>query len=231
MPDLKTKIFACAVLAEELRPEVPDGIEFEKLDFGLHQSPERLNNELQERINQSGDYENIVLAYGLCGMAVVGLKSETSTLIVPKVDDCISIFLGSREAYLQQQLDYPGSYFLSKGWIEGQIDGLSPTVKELQRLVEKYGVERARRIYSVFEASRPLRHYKRMAFISTSDNGDIEEYRKVARERAVEQNLQYDEIRGTTDFLRKIALGDWDDDFLVVPPGHTISFDDFRMVR
>ena len=40
MPGPKTKIIACAVLAEELLPEVPDGIEFEKLDFGLHQSPD-----------------------------------------------------------------------------------------------------------------------------------------------------------------------------------------------
>ena len=187
-----------------------------------------MNHELQARIDQSTGYENIVLAYGLCGMAVVGLKSDTSTLIVPKVDDCISIFLGSKDAYLQQQFDYPGSYFLSKGWIEGQIDGISPTARELQRLVEKYGVERARRIYSVFEANKPLRHYKRMAFITTSENGDIEKYKKVARERAAEQNLKYEEIDGSTGFLKKIALGDWDDDFLLVPPGHAISFDDFR---
>jgi len=231
MPKHKTKIIACAVLAEELRPEVPDDVDFIKLDFGLHQSPERLNRELQEEIDRSTEYENIVLAYGLCGMAMLGLKSETSTLIIPKVDDCISIFLGSKEAYLKQQFDYPGSYFLSKGWIEGQIDRLSPSMQELQRLIDKFGAERARRIFSVFEESKPLRHYKRMAFISTSDDSDIEQYRKIARERAAEQDLAYEEIRGTTDFLKKIALGIWDENFIVVPPGRSVTFDDFKSDR
>lgn len=231
MPKPETKILACAVLAGELRPLVPDSVDFTKIDFGLHQSPERLNRELQEQIDRSTEYENIVLAYGLCGMAMLGLKSDTSTLIIPKVDDCISIFLGSKEAYLKQQLDYPGSYFLSKGWIEGQIDGMSPSMKELQRLVDKFGVEKARRIFSVFETSRPLRHYRRMTFISTSENGDIEKYRNIARQRAAEQNLDYEEIRGTTGFLKKIALGIWDENFLVVPPGRPVTFDDFRSDR
>ena len=51
----------------------------------------------------------------------------------------------------------------------------------------------------------------------------------MARERAVNLDLQYEEIQGSTIFLKKIALGLWDDDFIVVEPGHTITFDDFKV--
>ena len=73
MPEMNTKLLACAVVVEELRARLPAEIECETLDFGLHRSPELLRAKLQETIDRSVGYESIVLAYGLCGMAVVGL--------------------------------------------------------------------------------------------------------------------------------------------------------------
>jgi hypothetical protein len=51
-------------------------------------------------------------------MAVIGLRANGCTLVVPRVDDCISIFLGSHGAYKQQAGAEPGTYYLTKGWIE-----------------------------------------------------------------------------------------------------------------
>jgi len=50
--------------------------------------------------------------------AVIGLKSEYSTLVIPKVDDCIGILLGSNDEYKTQQLQQPGTYYLTKGWLK-----------------------------------------------------------------------------------------------------------------
>ncbi|MFC1948773.1 DUF1638 domain-containing protein [Chloroflexota bacterium] len=223
----KTRILACAVIAEELRSKLPAKIECETLDFGLHRSPELLRAKLQEIIDESTGYENIVLAYGLCGMAVIGLHSDSATLIVPRADDCIAVFLGSRKAYLKQQRDNPGSLFLSKGWIEGRIDDISPSINIFQTLVEKYGIERAKRIHSVYEAKQPLRNYKRMAFITTSGESNLDEYKKIARKRAANLGLHYEEIPGSTAFMEKITSGLWDGEFVVVPPGRPIGFEDF----
>ncbi len=232
MKNRKTKIIACAVVSEEIRPLLPEGIDFEKMDFGLHQSPEKLHQELQRKIDESNEYDCIVLGYGMCGMATVGLRSGTATLVIPKADDCISVFLGSREAYLERQKNFPGSYFLTRGWIDGwqgrQIDEIAPTTDIMQRLAEKYGVERARRIYSVYQAKEPLQNYKRMVFISTSDNPEIEEYKTKTRRRAETLKLRYEEITGTDVFLRKLVAGNWDEQFVIVPPGRPISFDDFK---
>ena len=223
----QTKILACAVVIEELRSQLSEGIDYETLDFGLHRSPEQLRTKLQEYIDESAEYENIVLAYGLCGMAIAGLKSDTSNLIVPRVDDCIAIFLGSRDAYLKEQREHPGSLFLSKGWIDGRIDDTSPIIQIFERLSEKYGIQRAKRMMQVYEEKQPLRHYKRLAFISTSTETNLDEFKTIARERANRLGLHYDEISGSTALIEKIACGSWDENFIVKMPGQSISVEDF----
>ena len=206
---------------------MPDCIESETLDFGLHRSPERLREQLQQSIDRSSGYENIVLGYGLCGMSVIGLRSDSARLILPKADDCIAVFLGSRKAYLKQQNDHPGTLFLSKGWIEGKIDDVSPSMAVYQTLLKKYGEERAKRMLAVYEARQPLRHYKRLAFITTSSECNLDHYRKTARRRAIDLGLDYDEIEGSTAFMDKIAAGAWDDEFVVVEPGKRLGVEHF----
>src|SRR3990170_2961196 len=225
----KTKILACAVVIEELRAKLPPEIECEILDFGLHRTPEKLKAALQETIDKSAGFDTIVLAFGLCGQAVLGLQSKSATLVVPRADDCIAIFLGSRAAYLKEQRENPGSLFLSKGWIEGRIDDSStpPPMKHYDLMVQRYGEERANRMQEVFREKYRLNHYKRMAFITTSSETNLDEYKETARQRAARLNLLYEEIPGSTAFMEKIANGLWDDEFVVVPAGRAISFYDF----
>ena len=215
------KVLACAVVVETLRPKLPEEVALETLDFGLHRTPEVLKAKLQEEIDKSTGYDTIVLAYGLCGMAVIGLHSESATLVIPRADDCITIFLGSKEAYTEQQRSHPGSLFLTKGWLEGRLDDSAPSLQGYYRWVQKYGEERAKRIQSVY-----LRNYKRLAFITTGES-NLDEYKEMARRRAGHLNLRYEEIPGSTALVDKIAGGQWDENFVVVPPGNPVSFEDF----
>ena len=224
----KTKILACAVIIEELRSKLPAGIECEIMDFGLHRKPEELRTGLQQAIDRSVGFDTIVLAFGLCGQATLGLRSETATLVIPKADDCIAIFLGSRKAYLKEQFDNPGTMFLSKGWIEGRIDDSAPPLMPNYGLmVQRYGDKVAQRMQAVYQEKYRLKHYKRLAFITTEHETDLDEYKQRARERAQRLELRYEEISGSTAFMEKIASGNWGDEFVVVPPGHAISFLDF----
>jgi hypothetical protein len=223
----KTKVLACAVVIEELRSRLPATYEYETLDFGLHRSPQLLRAKLQECIDGAAGYTTIVLAFGLCGMAAIGLRSSTATVVVPRADDCIAIFLGSREAYLKQQSDFPGTLFLSKGWIEGRIDNMTSNTDVLLQLRTKYGEERALRMFEIYQSRQPLRHYRRLAFIKTTAESELERYKVIAQQRAVDLKLSYEEITGSTAFMDKIAAGDWDRDFIVAPPGHRIGIDDF----
>lgn len=215
----QTKVIACATVIEEMIPFKPPGMVFEILDFGLHLKPENLKKILQESIDAScTGFDTLILGYGLCSMAIIGLTARDCTLVVPRVDDCIAIFLGSKDAYSKQAQKEPGTYYLTKGWIE-----VSDTpFEEHKRLVEKYGQERADYIMGVM-----LKHYKRLAYIDTGQK-DQERYREYARITADKFNLRFEEIPGSDVLIRKLIFGPWDDEILVSPPGHTITYADFR---
>jgi hypothetical protein len=229
MRNNKTKILACAVVIEELRSRLPPDIECEILDFGLHRTPDKLKIGLQEAIDRSEGYETIVLAFGLCGQAVLGLHSKSATLVIPRADDCIAVFLGSREVYLKQQRENPGSLFLSKGWIEGRIDDSAtpPNMPHYETMVERYGEQRANRMQELYREKYRLKHYKKLIFINTSGETNLDYYKEIARGRAGNLKLVYEEITGSTAFMDKIADGLWDKEFVVVPPGQAVSFSDF----
>jgi len=215
----RMKIIACATVIEELTLLLPPHVVCQELDFGLHVRPDALKEMLQDEIDATpASTETIALGYGLCSQAVVGLRSDTSTLVVPRVDDCIGIFLGSDRAYKEQASSTPGTYYLTKGWIEA---GNGPFA-EYEDLVARYGEERA-----AWLMRRMLNHYTRLALINTGQYG-MEAYRAYARRTAERFGLRYEEIPGSTALLKKLVHGPWDEDFIVVPPGETITFPMFR---
>jgi hypothetical protein len=173
---------------------------------------------LQEKVNEASQNADVLLlGYGLCSMAVVNLHATTATLVIPRVDDCISIFLGSGSAYKQQARQEPGTYYLTKGWIEV---GDSP-FEEYKRLVEKYGEEKSKRMIGLM-----LKNYTRLAFINTGQY-EIERYQAYAQRTADQFGLRYEEIAGSSALVKKLVFGPWDEEFVVVPPGQTVRYEDF----
>lgn len=219
MNQKRIKIIACPTVIEEMQPLLPPEVSTEILDFGLHVQPEKLRDVLQAAIDRvSSDIDTIILGYGLCSMAVVGLSSTKCTLVVPKVDDCIAIFLGSNRAYHKQSAKEPGTYYLTKGWIE-----VSDTpLEEYKRMVERYGEKRADKVMGIM-----LKNYTRLAYIDTGMENQ-EKYRKYARKNAARFNLRYEEIPGSKALIEKMVNSPWGDDFLVVKPGEKITFEAFK---
>lgn len=214
------KVIACATVIEEMLPMLPADVPYEVLDFGLHRVPERLKETLQTAVDRAGEEaETVVLGYGLCAMAVVGLKATNCTLIVPRVDDCIAIFLGSREAYKEQSQQAPGTYYLTKGWIE-----VNDTVlDEYERLLERYDQAKAERMMRLM-----LKHYRRLVYIDTGLE-EQEKYRAYAERVARQFDLNFEEIKGSNELVRQMIFGPWDEEvFVVTPPGKTISYTDFK---
>jgi hypothetical protein len=214
----RTLIMACATVIEEMLPHLPEGIHHRVFDFGLHVNPEKLRRTLQEAIDAvDGQYETIILGYGLCSQAVIGIHSARSSLVVPRVDDCIAIFLGSRRAYTTQSRSEPGTYYLTKGWIEV---GDSPFA-EYERMLQRYGPERTERIMKIM-----LANYKRLALIDTGQY-EMERYRDYARKTAERFNLRFEEIEGSDALVKKMIYGPWDEEFVVVRPGEAIAYEHF----
>lgn len=212
------KVIACATVIEEMLPLMPPEVTYEVLDFGLHVDPPRLKRALQEAIDRSsGSASQVILGYGFCSMAVVGLQANGCTLIVPRVDDCIALFLGSAQAYKQQARAEPGTYYLTKGWIEV---GDTPFA-EYDRLVKQYGAEKADWLLH-----QMLKNYTRLALINTGQH-DLDRYRAYARRTAERFGLRFEEIPGSNALIRKMLFGPWDGEFVVIPPGDTIRYEHF----
>jgi len=216
----RAKIIACRTVVEEMQGLIPSDIEPRTLESGLHLHPDRLRDALQAMIDEvTADTDTIILGYGLCSMGVIGLKAADSMLIIPRQDDCIAIFLGSRWAYRKTLDQEPGTYFLSKGWIDAGIT----LIDELKGMEQRYGKRLAERLMK-----RMLQHYRRLVFIDMGYK-DQERYRQFSQRAARELNLSYQEVKGTPELLGKICNGPWDDEFVVAPPGHTIRLEDFGM--
>jgi hypothetical protein len=214
----RCKLIACTAVIEEMLPFIPPRMTYEVLDFGLHTDPKSLKRAIQNVINSSApDIETILLGYGLCSQAVVGLRSGSRTLIIPRVDDCIAIFLGSVAEYQKQCHIVPGTYYLTKGWIES---GNTP-FSEYDILVKQYGHQTAQRIIN-----KILKNYTRLVFINTGNN--LKYYREHARSMAERFNLRYEEIQGSDVMVKKMLYGPWNDEFVVISPGKTVSFFNFR---
>ncbi len=214
----RRRVIACATVIDEMLPYLPADVPHQILDFGLHLQPEKLKRALQEQIDEASRHTDVVLlGYGLCSMAAVGLRASSAAIVISRSDDCIAMFLGSRRAYRRQFEKEPGTYYLTKGWIEV---GDTP-FDEYERIVEKYGVERADRMIKLM-----LKNYTRLAFIITGQ-GDTRTYRTRTRRIADRFGLRYEEIQGSPALLKKMIHGPWDDEFVVVPPGQTSTYQQF----
>lgn len=214
----KRQVIACATVIEEMLPFLPEDVPYEILDFGLHLQPANLKAVLQSTIDEASRTADILLlGYGLCSMAIIGLKASSATLVVPRVDDCIGIFLGSCKAYKEQAKKEPGTYYLTKGWIEVGDN----IFEEHKRMVELIGEKNAWRITKIL-----LKHYKRLGFINTGQH-EIARYRAYAQKTAQDFGLRFEEIKGSDAMVKKLIHGPWDEEFLVVSPGQTIRYQDF----
>jgi hypothetical protein len=186
---------------------------------GLHLYPEKLKAELQDMINRiSPEADRIILGFGLCSMAAIGLRSDKSMLIIPRIDDCINLFLGSSDTYKHQHKNEPGTYYLSKGWIDAGVT----LNEEFRETEERLGKRAAKAV-----KNRMLKNYTRLAYIDMGYESQSR-YRDYSKNAAKELGLRYEEIKGTTRLLEKMLNGPWDEEFIIAPPGYSIELKDFK---
>jgi Protein of unknown function (DUF1638) len=231
---LPVVVLSCQVLQDlliRLVPRVlPEGLvrEIIFMDYGLHRVPSKMTLTLQETLDRITEPSLVVLGYGLCGNGLQGLRAGKHTLLVPRVDDCIALLLGSRQAYVREFEAVPGTYYLSKGWLES---GSHP-LKEYLEYVPKYGADQA-----MWIMDQQYQNYERLVLVAHSQ-ADLETYRPQAHEvaRFCERwGMRYEEILGSDRYVQRlvemaegrVALDKADGEFLVIPPGGEIRQEQF----
>lgn len=215
---LACKVFE-SLLEHHLPPDLADQVTF--LDYGLHTYPKKLTKAVQEQIDSIQEPSRIMLGYGLCGNGLNGIRAGQHTLLIPRTDDCIAILLGSYQAYIKEFNDNPGTYYLTKGWLESGSDPL----KQYHETVEKYGAETGEWIMD-----QQYMHYKRLVLVAHTQE-DLEKYRPRALEVAKyceRWGMEYEEVLGSDGYVRDLVstintLSDSNDEFLVISPGEVIE--------
>jgi len=205
----KNLVLSCAVMEREFHKVQNGRGDCKFLDYGLHRTPENMARALQVEIDQASklEYDYIILGYGLCSNGILGLHVTKQPIVVPRVHDCISLFLGSSKSYRQQMFSRPGTYYLTPGWIE---KGETPLSK-YENYSQSYGRETA-----LWLLKEEMKNYTRIALI---DSGlvDLDPYRAYARQNADLLGLQYKELKGSFSYFERLLSGPWDNrDFVLL---------------
>lgn len=179
-----------------------------------HLNPNMLRLKLQQEIDDLQEVDNILFAYGSCGGGLIGLKANTANLIIPKMDDCISILLCRPD---KKNIRKAKTFFVTKAWIDSG-EGL---ISEYERAVERYGVVKAERIFKIMFNS-----YKYLMLIDTSSY-NMGNYIPIAKEIAHVTKLDFIIGLGYTWLLEKLLIGPYDKDFCVISKGEEVRPSNF----
>lgn len=195
---------------------------------GLHEQPDRLREELQRALDTVADsagrpYDALLLGYGLCSNGTAGLRCRLP-LVIPRAHDCITLLLGSKEAYKEYFDSHQGVYWYSAGWIEHSLQpGRERREKTRAEYIERYGEDNAE--YLMEMEQKWMKEYTRATYIDW-DLPLSDQYRKYTRDCAAYLKWNYDEVKGDSSLLMRLVNGEWNsDDFLVVEPGRSTSPD------
>jgi len=246
---MKYKVIACGVFEPYLQllaEECPNEIVIKALDAGLHSRPNDLRLLAQAEIDEAsreGGYDAVILFYGLCGRGTANLLSRDIPVVIPRAHDCITLFLGSAEAYLREFNKNPGTFYHTLGWIQQKInpknreaaalysnytrDGWEhhPDFRDLEK---RFGRDNAEHVVSFMERWR--QHYTRAAYIDLGfpGEGPLMEF---TREMASVFDWNYEVIQGDIELMRGILAGDWPENrvFVLPPNSRSVSSGDEKI--
>ena len=233
------KLIACSVLQREfslLASRCSNTIDITTVRQQYHETPAFMTRMLQEEIDRIDnntdphttdltrrDIDAILLGYGLCSNAVVGLHSKKYPIVIPKAHDCATLVIGSREAYQQYFETYKGSYFFTRGWYElGEFDASdSRRMEQLRQLyMEKYEDEDI--VDELMELELELtKNYKYITYVdwpALSDGAS----RQCAKDICAARGWTYNEMLGSDSLLDDLLEGRWD-------PKNSLSFSPVKL--
>ena len=211
------KLIACNVFMREACACIADSshvIDVEFTELGEHVHSATLRELIQAKIDaaekEAKKYDAILILFGICGNAGIGLKARSIPLVMPRAHDCCTILLGSRGKYIEHFKDSPSTPFSSTGYMErgsyflrtGE-DGQN-TVNygdSYAAYVEQYGEESAKMIWDAMHPAHTAEGPQNAVFIEipeTAHLGHAQEFKA----KAEEQGMQYVRLEGSLRLVR-----------------------------
>jgi len=183
---LRIGLIACDIFQPEfelLTKDDPDFVHKDYVEFALHEYPDEMRHKLLEKVNAlKGEVDAVLLGYAVCQSLGGFADSTDMPLVTFEGDDCICVFLGSKE-YVKEKKICPGTWFSSPGWAREGFEGL---VKEFH-LDSFEGVEPLEFLEMMFAS------YERCLYIHTGAKDEGGEFLKRSKDFANQLKLKHDE--------------------------------------
>ncbi len=241
---MRLAVVGCGIFKNEiefLNPGITSTLDFYWLPQRLHNKPLELRKLIQDEITKidekGGSYDAIVLLYGICSKGIMGVLSKKYRIVIPRMQDCIGILLGSNEEYVKHFREKPGTYWFTRGWVETGFDpgrrskyeGVFDPYKERYKEYRKKFTEEISKYLINEWDQRWIKNYTTLAFIDWGMKKS-EELKRRAEKSAKSMGLEFEILKGDQKLLLDLLNGEWDSEkssrdelidarFLVADPG------------
>ena len=231
---MRIKLICCDVFLRPVSAFVatsPHIIDVEYVPMLAHNEPDILRTGLQNRINAAAGvrkYDLLLLLYGLCGNATLGLTCPVR-MIMPRIHDCCTMFMGSKEKFATEfgdklSMRWCTSGYYERGYTENSLSGNQApsrgTYPEYRALVEQYGEDNAEYIW---DTMHPEIETPEAAYIKTPGfemPGCEAGFRSLVEAQGKTLRI----LEGDVTYLKDMINGPWDDArFLTINPGEKIG--------
>jgi hypothetical protein len=220
----KIAVLACSVFEHELALHARGAkhiVKVRQFEMGLHDHPNRLRSMLQENVDdldKRSDIDAVVFCYGLCGLGTVGLAPLRHRLVFPRAHDCITVFMGSKEAYAEHQRHCATCYYYTPGWNrELRVPG--PEAIETMRAEFSAKFDRDDVEFLVEATREQWAMHDTVTYIDlgTDDSATAAAY---AQRCAAWLGWRFEHLRGDPALLRDLLWCNWDPErFQIIEPG------------
>ncbi len=217
---MDTVMITCRTLETEVRRAMNNTGRFlpvTYLESGLHTRPRKLTDALTELFREV-KAERVLLCIGQCGNALIGLRAGAFEMISPKVDDCLSLLIGSTRK--KANISFKDrAFFITSGWLKGE----STIMSEFKRLCDEYDSEIALEILGDMYAN-----YRTIGLVDTG-TAPMNELFEKTEELTGLLGFERKVYPGTTDYIEQLLTGPWNTDrFVIKKPFETITTEDYE---
>gem|GEM_PF-480958 len=208
--NMKIKILSCRIFEPYLQKILKEitldySYDIEYFEIDRHNYPKKFHQVLQTKIDEIVDADMIMLLYGICGNVTTALQAKHCKIAIPKVHDCATLLLGSKQRFLEVfegRLSNPWSCAAhDMGADGGHIYFEGST---FQSLVEQYGEDNANYLMKLLDHGE-----KQKLYISL---GLEEDQKRIA---SFEEDIEV--VEGNYDYLKAILTLDFQDVLILEP--------------
>ncbi len=190
-----------------------------ELDRSLHVEPLKMRERILETLEiLPANYTTVLAAMGYCGGSWNDVP-VSRRLVIPKVDDCITMLLHTDNTPHSNLKRTGHMYFRDCDTGPYSIEAMK------EKICHDYGMEFGTSIFGSWFDS-----YTNADIIDTGAYDCYsEEYVMEIQKNADLIRCSLDYVAGSNLVLEKLVSGRWDEQFLVIKAGHTVTEQEFGL--